>query len=130
METLQYGYKKPEDGDTGDIFCPALADNVDLIVAHSHDGINSKTISTAGITKPDKIIAGSGAWSAVSGKGLYQQTITLGSATYENTRFECRIGSGSTGAGNIIFPTIEYVSGSSFTIIVNDNSINVDVYLV
>lgn len=46
MIQLSYGFWKPEDNDTGDVFFPKMADNVQQTNDHNHDGVNSPFIST------------------------------------------------------------------------------------
>lgn len=44
MIVLSYGYKKPQTGDFGDIWFPALEDNIDLMNSHNHDGVDGEKI--------------------------------------------------------------------------------------
>lgn len=44
METLSYGYKKPENGDTGDVILPSYQENVQKMNDHTHDGQNSARV--------------------------------------------------------------------------------------
>lgn len=46
MEILSYGYKKPVNGDTGDVFFPALEENIQKQNDHTHDGVNSAFIAS------------------------------------------------------------------------------------
>lgn len=46
MDVLSYGYKKPQDGDTGDVFFPAIEDNIQRVNDHTHDGVNSAFIAS------------------------------------------------------------------------------------
>lgn len=45
MITLSYGYEKPQNGDTGDVFFPALERDIQRLNDHTHDGVNSPFIS-------------------------------------------------------------------------------------
>lgn len=49
MITLSFGVKKPNQGDLGDVFFPALEGNIDSFVAHSHDGQNSQKVKLRSI---------------------------------------------------------------------------------
>ena len=44
MITLSKGYKKPQTGDFGNTFFPALEDNTDLMNSHKHDGTDGERI--------------------------------------------------------------------------------------
>ena len=41
MIVLSNGYKLPETGDFGDVWFPALEDNIQRINTHNHDGTDS-----------------------------------------------------------------------------------------
>lgn len=45
MITLSYGFEKPVNGDTGDVFFPALERDIQRLNDHTHDGVNSPFIS-------------------------------------------------------------------------------------
>jgi hypothetical protein len=45
MQILSKGYKLPETGDFGDVWFPALEDNITRLNGHTHDGVNSEQIS-------------------------------------------------------------------------------------
>lgn len=44
MIILSNGYKLPETGDFGDVWFPALEDNIQRVNDHNHDGNNSEKI--------------------------------------------------------------------------------------
>lgn len=72
MQTLSYGYKKPQSTDTGDVFYPAMSDNMQQLNDHSHDGSDSAPLSAGGVSVP------SGSWAAVGGlPGIYEQVVSL-----------------------------------------------------
>lgn len=45
MIVLSKGYKLPETGEFGDVWFPALEDNIERVNLHNHDGVNSEKIS-------------------------------------------------------------------------------------
>lgn len=51
MQTLSKGWKKPETGDFGDIWFPAMEDNIDQMNSHNHDGIDSEKIDISSVQK-------------------------------------------------------------------------------
>lgn len=49
MIVLSNGYKLPETGDFGDVWFPALEDNITRVNSHNHDGSNSEKLSSINI---------------------------------------------------------------------------------
>jgi len=49
MITLTFGILKPQNGDKGSVFFPALEDNLQQLNDHNHDGFNSSKISSLGV---------------------------------------------------------------------------------
>jgi len=50
MIILSNGYRKPEVGDFGDVWFPALEDNIERVNAHTHNGSDSPLIPSSSIT--------------------------------------------------------------------------------
>lgn len=50
MIILSHGYKKPQTGDFGDVWFPALEDNIDLSNSHNHDGVSGEKINSISLT--------------------------------------------------------------------------------
>lgn len=50
MITLSKGFKKPESGDFGDVWFPALEDNIQQLNDHAHDGVDSEKIDSQNLT--------------------------------------------------------------------------------
>lgn len=122
MQTLTYGFKLPETGDLGNVFFPALEDNITQLNSHDHDGSDSAAISVANLTKSSaSILAAS--WAATSG-GTYRQEITLPSGfTYANTMFKFKI-NGGTHDGDTIYPSVEVgTAANKYYIYINDSTI-------
>lgn len=126
METLTYGRKKPETGDPGSTWFPALEDNIDLDDAHNHNGVNSPSLTPIAITKFTSSIA-SADWSS-DGNGNYSKVVTVPSgistatapfndvSTYELFFLDVN--------GDRIHPTVERETSTTFTVRVNDNTLD------
>ncbi len=119
MQTLSYGYKKPQNSDTGDIVFPALADNIQQLNDHTHNGTNSAPLAVT-----SQAIA-SGAWVAASiGGGLYMQTVTLpGTLQYATVDMWFKLST-----FELVYPSIEQVSANSYKIYTNNNALDYIAY--
>lgn len=124
MLTLSYGFKKPQTGDKGNVFFPALEDNIQQLNDHSHNGVDSAPISVAYLTKSSQSILAA-AWVAVAGHtGTYRQEVTMPAGiTWSNFIPRFLISGGGTD-GHQIFPTLEKGSASNkYYIYINDNTL-------
>ncbi len=75
MIILSKGYKKPETGDFGDVWFPALEDNIDLMNSHNHDGVNGEKIPALNLSASTAtVLAGS---FADQGNGYWRATVTV-----------------------------------------------------
>ena len=113
MQTLSYGYKKPEPGDTGDSFYPAMSDNMQSVNDHTHNGTNSAPLDAGGVT------VSSGSWGAVGGlPGIYEQVVTLPTGfTFANVTIWF-----VDTSEKVINLEYQYDSTNSFKVFTNDNS--------
>lgn len=50
MITLSKGFKLPETGDFGDVWFPALEDNIQQLNDHKHDGLDSEKIPSGNLS--------------------------------------------------------------------------------
>lgn len=114
MQTLSYGYLLPQNPDTGDLFFPALEQDIRQLNDHDHDGDNSAPLSRQSVS----IL--SATWAAVAGfNGLFKQTITLpNSLEYDAVDLWFRLST-----GEFVYPSVERTSNTTFTIYTNDNSL-------
>lgn len=120
--TLSNGFVKPDNDDPGSVWMPDVADNVQRTNDHNHDGVNSNTISPASISKFTTAIL-SGAWTPVGGQlGTFTQTVTVPAQISEINDFEVKFYITSTGA--VILPSWERATAGSFTVTVNDTSLD------
>ncbi len=111
VETLTYGTKKPTNPTSGDEWFPAIEDNCDHADAHVHDGV------TGAITPATSAAISSGSW-ASEGAGLYSQTVSLPAGRqYDTTAIQFRLST-----GEVIHPTVEKASATSYKVYTNDNS--------
>lgn len=78
MIILSKGYKKPETGDFGDIWFPAIEDNIDLSNSHSHNGVDGEKISGINLL-PTTLTVTAGSFSD-QGNGYYRATVTVPSS--------------------------------------------------
>jgi hypothetical protein len=119
MQTLSYGYLKPQTGDKGSIFFPALEADIQQLNDHTHNGVNSALISSSSITPlTQNILAAS--WVATSG-GTYRQLVSVtGGLSYDQFIVSVKL----TATGHLIYPTIEKVSSTTFYVYTNDNSLD------
>lgn len=119
MQTLSYGYKQPEDGDIGSVFFPALNDNIAQLNNHNHDGVTSAPIPSSAIASGTVSLT-SGAWTLVS-TGLYSQTVTVPTGfSYVNNVIQIK----NAANDQIIFPTHEKVTATTFRVFTYDNTLN------
>lgn len=113
--TLTHGYIKPANPDTGDVWFPALATDIQLMNDHIHDGTLGNILPTVSQT----ILSSN--WVAVSGQtGTYSQTVTVPNQfSFDTVEVGFRLANGTK-----IYPTVTRVSSSQFIVFTNDNSQN------
>lgn len=96
----------PENDDTGDVWFAALNANILKINDHVHAA--NKTLTAA-----------SGNWGSDLGNSEFKQTLTVpGSKNYDDVLIQVRLSS-----GEVVYPTIEKASPTTFDIFTNDNSL-------
>lgn len=129
MLTLSFGIKKPQTGDKGSLFWPAMEDNFQQQNDHDHDGVNSAKLTAASITGVSASVVAAG-WVSVGGGNYRQLVTTPASVTFDDYAMAFRITNGPS-AGFEINPSVEKVSNTTFYIYVNDNSLDLNIlYLV
>lgn len=107
MLTLGYGLKRPEDGDTGEAFFPALETNIQA----QYDVLANTT----------SILAA--AWGSDLGGGTYKQTITLPTAITSHSLFFDHLTLKVRDAnGEVCHPRIDRQSTTTYDIYTNDNT--------
>jgi hypothetical protein len=126
MITSTYGVKIMEDGDKGQPVFDAMNDNFEHYRDHTHDGTDSSQIASTDIDK-ESLNLSAASW-VVTGLGNgYKQTVTCpGSVTLANSLPRFRIRTGAN-IHKIIYPTIIPASLTQFDVVVNDNSLDLEV---
>lgn len=111
MLTLSYGYKKPENGDTGDAIFPAMAENIQRLNDHTHNGINSSLIPPVNYNVP------AGSWTIVA-LGIYSQVVNLGSGLWNQKVWQLI----DDTDGSVYSLDCTCADNQNVTIFTNDNS--------
>ena len=125
MQTLSYGIKKPEDGDKGSSFFPALEDDLQQLNDHDHDGVDSAPILSTNITSVQQALSAA-LWVAVSG-GTYRQLVTVPNGKlYDNSFIFFR----NTADKSQMFLGVEKVSSTTYYVYINDSTIDITAYYV
>lgn len=130
MQTLSYTYQKPETGDKGSVWFPAMENNIQKLNDHNHNGTNSALIPGANITRATSSIAAAD-WIS-DGGGNYHVVVTVpiaisGAATYNDVYYyniTCKISTAGATYGDVIYPSLERESATTFTVRVNDNALD------
>lgn len=126
MQTLSNGYKKPETGDKGSVFFPALEDNIQRVNDHTHNGTDSEKLNANSVDAVNQSILNA-SW-VTAGGGLYKQTVTLpGTLQFDTTTMMFRINSGSD-AGHVVYPDVKKITANTYDIWINDNSIDLEAH--
>lgn len=113
MLILSMGFKKAQNPDTGDVFFPAMAFNVQQLNDHTHNGVNSQLLATTNQT----IAAGSWAAAPIGG-GVYRQLVNIPAGfSIDQCDLWFRLSS-----GEYVYPSVERQSSTSYYIYTNDNS--------
>lgn len=117
MQTLSYGYLKPETGDKGTTLFTALEGDIQRLNDHTHNGTDSASLPAQSISAVTQTIL-SAAWVASGATGHYRQLVTCASGfTIDATNIGFR-----SVAGHIIFPTVEKVTATTFYVYTTDSS--------
>lgn len=128
--TLSKGYILPETGDTGDIWFPALEDNITLSNSHDHDGTDGERIQPFNLNR-SLVVVTSASWTS-EGEGLFSKTVTLPTgysmdASATGTAFIRFFLNGGTNDKMEIMPKHQRLSTTTFKLIMPSSSQAVDV---
>jgi hypothetical protein len=114
MLTLSMGYKKPETGDKGSEFFPALEDNTQRLNDHNHQGSNSQKLSTLASESVVQSVL-SAAW-VHQGGGNYRATVTLPAGL----DFDTCVPQFRLSSGHLLHLTVDKISDTQFYAYIND----------
>jgi len=122
MIILSKGFKLPETGDFGDVWFPALEDNIQQLNDHDHNGVNSPKISAVALTGyVDTVLQ---AAFIDQGNGYYRALISVpGGLTVDN--FVITVKDPTT--KDIMYLKQEKFNASSYYLFTNSPQ-NVEVY--
>jgi hypothetical protein len=114
MQTLSKGYFKPQNTDTGDVWMPAIATDMQMLNDHTHDGVTSQLLAVTTVS----ILAA--AWVAAPiGGGIYRQLVTLPAGfNYDTSEVWFHLST-----GELVFPSVERVSTTTFYAYTSDNTL-------
>lgn len=112
MLTLSYGYKLPQNPDTGDVVFPALQTDIQQLNDHAHNGVDSAPLATQSAS----ILAA--AWSAAPiGGGVYRQSISMPTGlSYDVAQIWFKVST-----GEYVYPSVEKINSTSYYVYTNDN---------
>lgn len=75
MQILSKGFKLPETGDFGDVWFPAMEDNIQQMNDHTHNGVDSEKISSVDLEVHSTTVVS--ASFADQGDGYYRATVSV-----------------------------------------------------
>lgn len=119
MQTLSYGYKKPQTGDKGTPLFQALEQNIQRVNDHNHDGQNSPPLTAQSIQGIQDTISAAN-WAAYGPTGHYRQLVTMiAGFDYDKCFMSFR-----TILGEYVTPTVEKFSNTQYYIYTTDNTLD------
>lgn len=119
MQTLSYGYKKPQDPDTGDVVFPGMEGNIQQVNDHAHNGTDSAPLATRSVS----VLSASWAAAPIGG-GSYRQAVTVPTGlSYDSCNIWFKLST-----GQYVYPSVERISASQFYVYTNDNTLTYTAY--
>lgn len=116
MQTLSYGYKKPETNDKGPVVFPALEDDIQQLNDHDHDGSNSKKLTSQSIASLSQTILAAN-WISDGGGNYHQIVAMLPGYDYDTVTMSFR-----DPDGTYIYPSVTKIDGATLRVDSNDAS--------
>lgn len=117
MLTIQYGYKLPQNTDTGDQFFPALEFDIQRLATHSHNGVDSAPVA---VTSQNILSANWVADDIIVGSGLYFQVITMPTGfLYDSCDIWFRLST-----GEFVYPSITRTDANKYRVWTNNNALS------
>lgn len=130
MVMLAYGYYDLIAGEESSTeWMPHITANVQRLATHSHDGVDSATLTISSLIKGTQTLLNTD-W-VVDGVG-FKQTVTMpGAFTYANSMMSFRLNkAGDPLDGSYVYPTVIPIAAAQYDIYVSDNTINLDVVYI
>jgi hypothetical protein len=115
MITLTFGILKPENGDKGSSFFPALEDNFEQLNDHNHDGVTSSKISSLGVLPLNAFVDLVPADFAEQSVDLWRATVTVPAGVLNVDSFNLYFVTGN----DRVHPTFERINNTSFYVYMN-----------
>lgn len=117
---MTYGFKKPQTGDKGSVFFPALEDDIQQLNDHTHNGTNSPKLTAASGTVVTQSIS-SASWASPS-NGTYSQVVTIPAGFSNFDDFSLVFKDSS---GDYVHLKTAKTTATTYTVYCNDNSLSV-----
>ena len=118
--TLTYGLIRPDTGDKGNVFFPALEDNITQLDAHTHNGVDSAPIPSSSIA-PNVVNVDTTGWVA-TGNGFFTKNQTFPGAYLNSASIVRFLLDGGTKDRNQIYPTFDMIDDTNMTITMPTNT--------
>lgn len=126
MQILSYLFKKPQTGDKGSVFWPALEEDIQKMNDHTHNGTNSARLPNSSSYLSSVSVLSAASWSSVGG-GKYRQLVTMpGTMLFQE--YATLFRDVSTRVYYLL--DVEQVSTNTFYVYINDNTKNILVLYV
>lgn len=123
MLILSYGVKKPETGDKGSVFFPALEDDMQYLNDHTHDGTQGAPIPATSIA-PVKQSLLAADWVS-DGAGGYRQLVTVANGKgFDDIDITFK----DNATSQVLYLGTEKASSTSYYVYCNDATIDVNAY--
>lgn len=123
MQTLSNGVQKPEDGDAGNVWSDGLETNADILNQVIDDLQN---IDITQVSRPVTLLDSANWLVDADGKG-YKQIVSMpGTVSLASVDMRFRVTNGPK-TNRFINPTILPTSLTTFEIVVNDSTLNIEI---
>lgn len=121
--TLSYGFVRPATGDKGSTFWGQLENDITQLNDHTHNGSDSALLTATSFLAVSQTISAA-SW-AHQGAGTYRQTVTMPASITTNGGVfdDYLIQFRDNTSGQVITPTVERVTPTTFYVYINDNTI-------
>ena len=117
--TLSYGFIKPDSGDKGSVFWPALETDIQKLNDHDHNGTNSAKLSSLATLAVVQNISAAN-WDDLT-EGNYRQLVTVPSGFLVDT---CTVSFREAITGDYLTLRIAKASNTTYYVYINDNTLS------